>query len=80
MGEYGFSLTRILHYLQFCPYTGEYESVKTRILEYFLQLLVSLLLRITGALIEENSKFTSCLKMVFQTFTQKSILDLLVLS
>ena len=41
MREYGFSLTHILPYkdknLRFCPYKGEYGSVKTRILAYFMQ-------------------------------------------
>ena len=37
MREYGFSLTRILQNLRFCPYTGAYGSVKTRILAYFMQ-------------------------------------------
>ena len=44
MREYGFSLTRILPYkgkiLRFCPYTGEYGSVKSRIFAYFMQSLV----------------------------------------
>ena len=33
MREYGFSPTRV----QFCPYTGEHGSVKTRIPAYFMQ-------------------------------------------
>ena len=38
MREYGFSLTCILPYKdRFCPYTGEYGLVKTRILAYFMQ-------------------------------------------
>ena len=37
MWEKGFPLTSILQYLRFCPYTGEYGSVKTRILAYFTQ-------------------------------------------
>ena len=30
-------MTRILRYLRFCPYAGEHESVKTRVLTYFMQ-------------------------------------------
>ena len=37
MRECEFSLTRILRYLPFCPYAGEHESVKTRVLTYFMQ-------------------------------------------
>ena len=40
MREFGFSLIRILPYkeqnLRFCPYTGEYGLLKTRILAYFM--------------------------------------------
>ena len=36
MREYGYSVTRILPYLRFCPYAGEYGSLKTRILAYFI--------------------------------------------
>ena len=38
MREYRFSLTRVLPYKdRFCPYTGEYSSVKTSTLAYFMQ-------------------------------------------
>ena len=38
MREYRFSLTRVLPYKgRFCPYTGEYGSVKTSTLVYFMQ-------------------------------------------
>ena len=41
MREYLFSLPRILPYNDkiedFCPYTGKYASVKTRIHGYFMQ-------------------------------------------
>ena len=38
MREYAFSLTRFLLCKdRFCPNTGEYGSVKTRILAYFMQ-------------------------------------------
>ena len=40
MREYGFLLTCILLHKRFCPYTGEYGLVKTRIVTYFMQCLL----------------------------------------